>query len=173
MQINTTDWKDFKIKDWFEVYGSKTTKLDDLIEIGAGIYPYVTTRATNNGVDCFYNYYTENANVITIDSAVLGTAFYQNKEFSASDHVEILKPKNGYFSKNVGLFITTIINLENFRYNYGRKSNQKNVNDTIIKLPAKLNSNNEFEPDWEYMGNFIEELETRERERVKTLLGMR
>ncbi len=53
-----------------QVKGSKTTPLLELQEYGEGRFPYVTTQATNNGVEGFYDYYTENGNVLTVDSAV-------------------------------------------------------------------------------------------------------
>ena len=56
-------------------------------------------------------------------SAVVGCCSYQADPFSASDHVEILTPR---FSMNahVAMFLTTVLNLEQYRYNYGRKCSQ-------------------------------------------------
>ena len=65
--------------------GSETTPLLELEEYGYGEYPYVTTQATNNGVEGLYNYYTEEGGVLTVDSAVLGYCSYQSYNFSASD----------------------------------------------------------------------------------------
>jgi hypothetical protein len=55
-------------------------------------------------------------------------------------------------NKYIGIFICTILNLESYRYSYGRAWNKNNVEQTIIKLPSK-NGN----PDWEYMQDFIKE----------------
>ena len=93
MKLNTSEWKEFKIGNLFEVTGSKTTSKDSLEEIGIGEYPYITTSAQNNGVEGHYNHWTEKGNVITVESACMGYATYQPKEFSASDHVELLKPR--------------------------------------------------------------------------------
>ena len=77
----------------FDIYGTKTTPKKILAKYGEGKYPYVTTQTENNGVEEFYNHYTEIGNVLCVDSAVVGFCSYQAENFSASDHVEVLKPK--------------------------------------------------------------------------------
>jgi restriction endonuclease S subunit len=123
-----------------------------LEEYGIGHYPYVTTQATNNGVRGFYDFYTEEGNVLTVDSAVLGYCAYQPLNFSASDHVEKLIPKFK-MNKYIAMFLTTIINLEQYRYNYGRKCSQSRMKQAKIKLPSKNN-----QPDWHFMENYIKSL---------------
>lgn len=146
------EWKEFVVGEIFDVYGSKTTAKQELEEIGKGEYPYITTQATNNGCFDCYNFWTELGNCLTIDSAVLGTCFYQEKNFTASDHVEILRPKYEKFNKNIGLFVRTIISKTTKNlYNYTNKFNQNKIKNTKILLPSKNN-----EPDWEYMDKFIE-----------------
>ncbi|MDR2537289.1 MAG: restriction endonuclease subunit S [Treponema sp.] len=153
MPLDVSKWKEFKINDLFEVRGTITTKIEYLVSRGHGNYPYVTTQSSHNGVEGFYNYYTEEGNVLVIDSAVAGFCSYQGRDFSASDHVEKLIPR---FACNtyIGLFIVTIINLDNYRYNYGRKRNQKKIKDSVVKLPADANGN----PDWQFMENYIKAL---------------
>lgn len=151
--LDISDWKEFKISDLFNVKGTKTTKLDDLELAGPGMYPYVTTQAVDNGVAGYYSLFTEEGNVITADSAVIGFCSYQEKPFSASDHVEKLIPKFK-MNKFNALFIVTMLNKENYRYSYGRKFNQTKIKDTIIKLPVDFQGN----PDWQFMENYIKSL---------------
>jgi len=153
IKININSWQSFKLENLFEIKGSKTTPLWELEDYGNGIYPYVTTQATNNGIDGFYNYYTEEGNVLTVDSAVLGYCSYQELPFSASDHVEKLIP-NFKLNIYIALFLTTIINTEQYRYNYGRKCSQTRMKTISIKLPTKKN-----QPDFKYMENYIKSLE--------------
>lgn len=147
------NWKEFQLTDLFTVSGSKTTKIEDLIDYGPGPFPYVTTKASNNGVDGFYNFYTEEGNVITIDSAVLGFASYQSKPFSASDHVEILHPKFD-MDEDIGLFVCTCLNFECYRFSYGRKRSQKQLKTSLISLPACENG----EPDFNLMRSLIQRI---------------
>jgi hypothetical protein len=151
--LKTESWKWFNYTDLFEISGSKTTPKVDLETYGKGEFPYVTTQAVNNGVENFYNYSTEKAGVLTVDSAVLGFCSYQEKEFSASDHVEILTPK---FPMNqyIALFLTTIINKEQYRYSYGRKCSQIKLRKSRIKLPVDPTG----EPNWQFMEEYIKSL---------------
>mgnify|MGYP002515207303 CR=1 FL=1 len=107
----------------------------------------------NNGVEGFYNYSTEKGGVLTVDSAVLGFCSYQEKDFSASDHVEILRPKFS-MNKYIALFLTTIINREQYKYSYGRKCSQVKLKRSRIKLPVTP----EGTPDWQFMENYIKSL---------------
>lgn len=144
--INTTIFKLFKLSELFNISGTKTTSLDELKNYGIGIYPYVTTQSTNNGVAGFYNFYTEEGNVLTIDSAVAGFCSYHEDNFSASDHVEKLVPKFK-MDKNIGLYISSLINKNNYRFSYGRKANQKQIRNIEIPLPIKADNS----IDWEYI----------------------
>ena len=162
-EIDFSKWKEVKLgfdktnnpNGLFEVTGSKTTDikiLDDNHKTGELKYPYVTTQATNNGVRGWYNTFTDEGNILIIDSAVLGYCSYQPLNFTASDHTEKLIPK---FDLNVyrAMFLTTIINKEQYRYSYGRKFNQDRIRETIIKLPFK---NGKI--DWDFIENYIKGL---------------
>jgi len=151
-ELDKNNWQFFKLETLFKIKGSNTTPLSELEERGKGKYPYVTTQASNNGVKGFYDYYTEEGNVLTVDSAVLGYCSYQPLAFSASDHVEKLIPKFS-MSKYVALFIFTIINAEQYRYNYGRKCSQERMKKSHIRLPSKNSV-----PDFEFMENYIKSL---------------
>lgn len=153
-QINDSSWKVFRIADLFEITGSTTTAKGKLDLDNGGDYPYVTTAATNNGVAGYSSIFTEEGGVITIDSAVAGTALYQAKSFSASDHVEKLIPKFE-ITKNTALFIVTILNAyaKNLNYAYNEKRSQKALKEETILLPAKNGK-----PDFKFMEDYIEEL---------------
>ena len=151
--IETSNWEWVNLSEIFTIKGSKTTSLIELEEIGTGKFPYVTTQATNNGVGGFYDYATEDGEVLTVDSAVVGYCSYQSSRFSASDHVEVLKPKfkiNSY----VAMFLVTILNLEQYRYNYGRKCSQSRLKKSKIKLPVT----DAGEPDIDLMEKYIKSL---------------
>ena len=136
-------WKEFRLDDLFVVMGSKTTSLEELESHGKGNYPYVTTQAVNNGVAEYYDYFTEKGGVIAVDSAVLGFASYQPDDFSASDHVEKLKPKFE-MSAYMAMFIVAVLNANQFRYNYGRKASQSRIRSQTVKLPTAANGRVDF-----------------------------
>ncbi|MCL2331052.1 MAG: restriction endonuclease subunit S [Proteobacteria bacterium] len=153
MLLDVRKWEHYYLSCLFDVSGTKTTKVSDLETFGAGKFPYITTQSTNNGVAGFYDYFTEKGNVLVIDSAVAGFCSYQEMDFSASDHVEKLSPKF-QLNKYIGLFISSVINMERYRYSYGRKFNQIKIRDTKIKLPADATGS----PDWAYMESYIKSL---------------
>ena len=152
--LNTEEWVLFKIPDLFKIGGTKTTPIEDLEYSGFGEYPYVTTQATNNGVRGFFATKTEDSGVLTIDSAVCGYCSYQAMPFSASDHVEKLIPR---FKMDiyVAMFFVTIFNMEQYRYNYGRKCSQTRLKESEIRLPA----DSDGAPDYDFMREYISHLE--------------
>lgn len=150
---NTWNWFSLNDKNLFKITGTKTTPLLELEEHGKGNYPFVTTQATNNGIGGFFNFNSEKSNVLTVDSAVIGFCAYQPLNFSASDHVEKLIPQF-IMNKYVAMFIATVINKEQYRYNYGRKASQTRLKSAKIKLPT----NDEGLPDFEFMESYIKSL---------------
>jgi len=81
-------------------------------------------------------------------------AFYQPKPFWATDDVNVLYPKF-QITPNIALFIATILRMEKYRFNYGRKWHLDRMNVSEIKLPV----NKESKPDFRYMEKFIDSLE--------------
>lgn len=151
-KLNIKNWKSFDLNSLFTITGSQTTPFLELEEYGKGKYPFVTTQATNNGVEGFYDFYTEEGNILTIDSAVLGYCSYQSENFSASDHVEKLIPKFK-MNKYIAMFLVTIMNLEQYRYNYGRKCSQTRMEQIKIKIPAEKGR-----PNFDFMEEYIKSL---------------
>lgn len=155
--LDFSRWRHFKIADLFCVELAKgDIKLD---EVERGNIPLVSSGETNNGI---VGYISENgdgrselfpARCITID--MFGNAFYQNCPFYAVSHgrVNILKPKFNLTS-SVGIFITSIIKQEQYKFSYGRAVYSKEAEEMDIILPTTATGN----PDWEYMENYIKSL---------------
>ncbi len=150
--LKIDDWKEYKLIDLFDVKGAKPSYTKQ--EVFPGDYLYITTSNKNNGVASMSHIEHEDANVITIDSATDGMAFYQEFKFVGSDHVEVLTPKSNFMNKYIGLFIITILNLQVAKYGYGRKRAQKRIKEETLRLPVDKNDN----PDWQFMENYIKSL---------------
>lgn len=152
LDLHNDSFRFFNLCDLFKIKGTETSSVLELQQYGNGKYPYVTTQAENNGIEAFYDFSTEDGGVISFDSAVIGYCAYQPLPFSASDHVEKLIPKfkmNNY----IALFLVTVLNQEQYRYNYGRKCSQIRMREIKIKLPAKNDK-----PDWQFMEKYIKSL---------------
>ena len=146
-------WPWFSLVDFFRFKGASSHTKSEIAEFGTGRHPYVVCSSENNGVQGLYDHFTEEGNVLTVDSATVGSCFYQAFNFAASEHVEKLIPE---FEMNVfnALFIKTIMDLEKFRYGYGRKFAQIRLKETKIRLPEDVNG----KPDWKFMENYIKSL---------------
>lgn len=164
MKFDTSEWGEFKLSDLFEISGSTTTPKQELEKYGNGEYPYITTQAIYNGIAGYYNKWTEQGQCLTIDSAVLGTCFYQSKNFSASDHVEILRPKFT-INREIGLFLSIIINRMGniLGYAYTKKRSQTALKKEKISLPTDKDG----KPDWEFMENTIKSTQNKMTKIIK------
>ncbi len=164
MKLDNCRWKAFFISDLFVVEGTETTHPSKLITCGNN--PRITCSATNNGLDDFYkNPITERGDVLTIDSATIGFVSYQENDFLATDHVEKLIRKAGKpLGRYVGLFIKMCIDKScSGKYGYGYKFAQKRIERQIVKLPV----NSEGNPDYEFMEEYMRDVEQKQKERYR------
>jgi hypothetical protein len=145
-------WKPYLLADLFTIKkGKRLTKAS----MSKGIIPYIGSTDSNNGVTAYIGQdATHKENTISLSyNGSVGEAFYQPSPFWATDDVNVLYPKFEMTSA-IALFICTIIRLEKYRYNYGRKWVLEKMNECVIKLPVNEAGN----PDWTYMENYINAL---------------
>lgn len=150
-KLNEKEWKPERIGELFDVSGSVTTKPEDIIPNGNT--PRVTCASTQNGLDnCYQNAPTENGGVLTVDSATVGTVFYQPFNFIATDHVEKIQKTNDAFNENEGLFLQTAITASvGTKYQYGYKFSQKRIKRQTVFLPV----DDLGKPDYKYMSEYV------------------
>lgn len=156
MNLNISEWKEYRLGDLFEIKKGKRLTSEDQTE---GTTPYIGAIDSNNGVS---NYIGQapihEANTISLSyNGSVGQAFYQPTPFWATDDVNVLYFRNKAisFNRNMALFICTILKQEQYRYCYGRKWVLDSMNETIVKLPTKDNK-----PDWSYMEKYISSLKS-------------
>lgn len=152
--LNTENWTTFRLSELFKVEkGKRLTKAD--MELGNTYF--IGSSDSNNGITSKINkkpIFNENTITVNYDGSV-GESFYQPMPYWALDSVNVLVPKfnlNSY----IGLFITTIIKQEKYRYNYGRKWGKERMESSEIKLPS-IDGN----PDYNFMENFIKSIDIR------------
>lgn len=163
LPLNTKEWKWFRIGDYFDKpYKATAYNAIELISCpkeNKDSIAYITRTDANNGCkDYVINEgFTdiESGNAITIGDTT-ATIYYQENDFICGDHIVVLR--SSLLNKYVGLFITSLLNKERFRYNYGRAFNKGIISDTKLKLPAILNDQGEYEPDWQWMEDYIKGL---------------
>lgn len=112
----------------------------------------VTRTAENNGIDCYVDIRevnrVEKGNALTIGDTT-ATIFYQPNRFVTGDHMVVCRAK--WLNQYTGLFVKTILDQENYRYNYGRAFKTEIIKETYIKLPIKEDGT----PDWLLMEEII------------------
>ena len=150
--LHDKKWKSFRYESLFNIKKGKRVVNEQMTE---GHMPCIRPTKYNNGVSRFIDIApNHSSNTITVSyNGSVGEAFYQPLEYFAVDDINILYPK---FKLNmyIAMFVITLIKLEKYRYNYGRKWRLESMNKSIIKLPVNVSN----EPDWQFMENYIKSL---------------
>ena len=153
--LEDREWKEFYFSDVFtRIQRGKRLKKDDHIE---GTTPYVSSTATNNGIDGFVGNKEKVrifSNCISLaNSGSVGSAFFQKFEFVASDHVTSLQ-KEG-IDEYAYLFMLPIIRRLSEKYSFNREINDLRISRERLMLPVQTNGT----PDWEFMSVFMQRVE--------------
>ena len=155
-KIDTTSWRQCCMEELFDVVkGRRLTKADridgDINYIGASIFDNGITAKIGN------KEHIHPAGTITVcyNCSDIGTTFYQEEPFWATDDVNVLYPKF-QMTSNIAHFLCPIIHKAGQKYTYEDKWTAEKMRKTIIFLPAK----NE-DPDWQYMEDYMRQIELR------------
>lgn len=174
--INIEEWKDFVfgklIEEPYKAHAYTKDELEESDRPYDSSIRYITRTAENNGCELIVKAeglkYIEQGNAISIGDTT-ATCFYQAERFITGDHMMIIRAD--WINKYTGLFITTLLNFEQYRYSYGRAYLMDRVKQTIVKLPIYRNadgtpfiddtkefSDEGYIPDWQFMENYIKSL---------------
>lgn len=156
VSIDVKGWGKFRLEDLFDqIYRGETNVKADLKIVDysdENSMALVTRTAENNGIDCYVDIRdvnrVEKGNALTIGDTT-ATIFYQPNRFVTGDHMVVCRAK--WLNQYTGLFVKTILDQENYRYNYGRAFKTEIIKETYIKLPIKEDGT----PDWLLMEEII------------------
>lgn len=162
--LNDVEWKEIFIEEVAEIYSGK-----DIYERERtiGDTPYITTTANNNGI----GYFIRNKNKILESECIsvnrngsVEYAFYHCYEALYGNDIRRLKPfiKNKY----TALFITHAITSQKDKYGYDYKMGTGRLKRQKIMLPVS-----DGEINYEYMENFIKNIEKKQFKNVLKYLG--
>ena len=144
------EWKEFLISDLFEIKkGKRLTKS----EMSSGDTYFIGSSEFNNGLTNKISaepIFSGNCLTVNYDGSV-AESFYQPFNFWALDSVNVLYP-NFKINSLRGIFISTIITNEKFRFNYGRKWTSGLMKKSKIYLPS-VNGQIDFEFIDKFMNN--------------------
>lgn len=150
-----TNWKAFYFTEVFtEIQRGKRLKKADHIQ---GNSPYVSATALNNGVDGFVGNTSgirSFSDCLTVaNSGSVGSAFFHQYEFVASDHVTQLKREG--LDKYAYLFMIPLINRLAEKYSFNREINDERIKREKILLPVTESG----EIDFAFMSSFMKNVE--------------
>lgn len=156
--INIEDWKWFEVDNLFaRIDKCKCSNATEFLEDGNDI-AYIGAKKSNNGVMRYVNYdkglVTKGNCIVFIGDGQgsVGYCTYQPTDFIGS--TTLLAGYNKYLNVYVAQFLITVLDLERYRYSFGRKYKKDVIKTSRIKLPATQNG----EPDWKFMENYIKSL---------------
>ncbi|MEK5481033.1 restriction endonuclease subunit S [Viridibacillus sp. FSL R5-0888] len=148
--LESKNWRSFFLNEIFTIIkrGKRLTKANQL----PGNIPYVSSTAFSNGIDGFIGNrknVRKFSNCITIaNSGSVGSVFYHDYEFIASDHVTVLS--NPTLTKNHYLFLVTVLSKIGDKYSFNREINDYRIKREKIMLPVDENEN----PDWDFIDEY-------------------
>jgi hypothetical protein len=170
--LENVEWGEYRIEDLFEKVKVKSLKYKtaDLPSkaINEYVLPALTAGIQNQGLNNFVP--KDNATIlknvisISVNGANTGATFYQNKEFTILQDAYAIKWKytDNLLTDNQYLYLTSVISKAIFgNYEWTNKAGWERIKTEKIYIPLK---NKEI--DFEFMENFIAELEA---ERIKEL----
>lgn len=141
-RLPAENWGSFVLGELFEIRRGAALTKD---EMTPGSTPHVGASAANNGVTALIGQAPMHpGGLITVScDGSIGEAFLQPKPFWASSIVNVLYPRFE-LKREVALFFVTLIRLEKYRYNYGRKWRLEVMRSTKLRLPVKADGTPDF-----------------------------
>lgn len=169
--LDVAKWKEFKLGKLFTFENGK--KHPKSARESGGL-PLVSTSAENNGVSDYIATRADHvhSNFLTVAySGSVGATFYHEQDVFVGETVLALLPTFD-MTRYIGMFISTVMNFENYRYSYGRKIKSTEYGDTTIKLPVcyeedgitpKIDDTHKYSeegyiPDFKWMEDYIKTL---------------
>jgi type I restriction-modification system DNA methylase subunit len=152
---NIKNWEMFRLGDYFHMEKGKCADSTELID-GHEI-AYIGAKKTENGV---VKYVKRDGELVSRGNCLCficqgqGSNGYNN--YFEDDTIQTTSNYLGYndnLDKYVGLFIVTILDLERFRFSFGR-GRSMTLDDTMMRLPRAANGS----PDWNAMRRFVQSL---------------
>lgn len=163
-KIDTSEWKEFRVGDLFDIHPTKAYKCTNAELLDGGDNNVVVNSAYDNGIGGTSTFSpTENGNMITFSDTVdANTIFYQESPFVGYPHVQGLYPvgkyQNAWTRGSLQYFVTV------FReralavgFDYGNKFRRDIAANLFVKLP----STHDGAPDWAYMESYMANLDTK------------
>ena len=157
--VSNQKYKPFNVGDIFFITNGKGITRQE-IKDHPGELAAIQSAATNNGIMGFIDedYCRERNYSFTLEPCLTvartgssGYVTFQEHGCCVGDSAKLLLLKGNKKTKNIYLYLRTILMANKYRYTFARKVTEENYLNDIIELPI----NEDDEIDYEYMENYI------------------
>ena len=161
LELKTKEWQWFRVGKIFKLEKCKCSNATELLENGDEI-AYIGAKKNDNGI---MNYVKKDDELVSKGHCIVfigdgqgsvGYCTYQPKDFIGS--TTLIAGYNNNLNDYNAIFLVGVFDQERYRYSFGRKYKKKVIDNSRIKLPAILNAQGEYEPDWQFMEDYIKSL---------------
>lgn len=180
-------WGEFLFIDIFEIKKGFYNKKPE--SLGNGTIPFLGATANNNGITGYYTYaeiesssrigygsnepiemklFKKNCIAVTNNGSV-GHAYYQQEDFTCSHDINPLYLKDYDLNEALAKFLITCIEMQKVCFQYSRKWRPKRMIKSKILLPI----NNEGNPDYFFMEQYILQKEVYKLDIYKSYISKR
>ena len=178
-ELEIEKWEEFKVSNLFTLLNGKGITKEE-IEENEGSLVAIQSGEENNGVlgkidkqHCLKMGYTltDKMCLTVARTGSAGFVSFQSNGCVVGDSAKILLLNDAVATKNIYLFIQTILTANRFKYDYGRKVTEDKYLNDIIRLPIQREKNGNpiideehtysdkgYIPDWQFMENYINSL---------------
>ncbi|MDP2684804.1 MAG: N-6 DNA methylase [bacterium] len=149
IKLQEKKWEYFEYEEIFGYTSRGKRLIADHREKGDVLY-FSASEFNNGWTDSISNpLFIENDAIIY---TTFGDAYYISGKFTASDEISIFKDKN--LNIYNGLFISTVMTKNKYKYSFGRKAFKNKWISDRIPLPVEKNK----KIDWKFMEEYIKSL---------------
>ena len=155
--LDSVKWDYFFVNDIFQIEKCKCSNATELLEDGNDI-AYIGAKKSGNGIMRYVKYnemFVTKGNCIVFigdGQGSVGYCLYQPNDFIGS--TTLIAGYSNNLNPYIAQFLVTVLDLERYRYSFGRKYNKNAIINSKIKLPVDSNGN----PDWQFMEDYIKSL---------------
>ena len=165
-KLSDREWKEFKIGELFEEFEKGNVTNASILEDGH--VPYIGATNRNNGLIRFVEEnerLTRKRKCVVFISQGDGSAGYSIFRETVGIYAgTVICAYKEELNKHKGLFISSSSDMSENKYSHGYPRNEKRLKRDIIMLPVTESG----EPDFEFMENYIKELEAEKLAEYKT-----
>lgn len=153
-------WATFYIRDYFEFMRGNQ---NNMAKCEMGKIPLISAKKVDNGYKDFIapnNKKLFPEHILTLNNdgdGGVGLAYYQPVASALDTHVTALVPKLD-LSKYALLFVSRCISHQREKFSHGYSLNNQRLHSQKIMLPENENG----QPDWVYMSNYMQQIELRQ-----------